>query len=521
MNKVPSLSLITLCLGLSSVISFSVDARDITIYYTNDLHAHVSPEIVPYVSKTRKVGGFAAISKIVKDAKSKNKDVFFFDAGDYFTGPYISTLTKGEAIVDILNTMPYDAVSVGNHEFDHGHENLVKQVSKLKFPVLLDNVFYSGTDNPLIKTPYTIIAKDGLKIGVIGMHGVSAFYEAIAAGVREGVDCRDPVPYVKKQLEELKGKVDITVLLAHEGVPGRQSSAGDDDVARALKTDVEMAKNLEGYGLNVLITGHAHKGTPEPIKVGDTLVVSTDAYTIELGKLELNWNPGTKKVENYNGKLITMYADTYQPDPETQEKIDEWSNKVKSITDKVVAYSPEILTRSYGESSTTGNLITDALMYKVPYADASFDNAGGIRSELPAGKITYGDILSMYPFNNDVMTIEISGRDLKSVMSHAADLKNGMLHVSKTVSFKYDSTKPLGKRIVSFKIKGKPIEDVKFYTVVVDSFIGNGGGGFTFTKGKNIKYIKNLKTDQVIVDYLKHVKNIKPDYTMRVDDISK
>lgn len=216
-----------------------------------------------------------------------------------------------------------------------------------------------------------------------------------------------------------------------------------------------------------------------------------------------------------------MYADTYQPDPETQEKIDEWNNKVKSITDKVVAYSPEILTRSYGESSTTGNLITDALMYKVPYADASFDNAGGIRSELPAGKITYGDILSMYPFNNDVMTIEISGSDLKSVMSHAADLKNGMLHVSKTVSFKYDSTKPLGKRIVSFKIKGKPIEDVKFYTVVVDSFIGNGGGGFAFTKGKNIKYIKNLKTDQVIVDYLKQVKNIKPDYTMRVDDISK
>ncbi|KAB0193696.1 bifunctional metallophosphatase/5'-nucleotidase, partial [Escherichia coli] len=131
---------------------------------------------------------------------------------------------------------------------------------------------------------YTIVEKDGFKIGVIGMHGVSAFYEAIAAGVREGIDCRDPIPYVKKQLEELKGKVDLTVLLAHEGVPGMQSSAGEADVARALKTDVDMAKSLEGYGLNVLITGHAHKGTPEPIKVGDTLVVSTDAYTIELGK---------------------------------------------------------------------------------------------------------------------------------------------------------------------------------------------------------------------------------------------
>ncbi len=140
MNKKFSISLLSLCIGLSSAISFSADARDITIYYTNDLHAHVTPEIIPYVSKTRPVGALRPSRKLSKMQKRK-KDVFFFDAGDYFTGPFISTLTKGEAIIDILNTMPYDAVSVGNHEFDHGHENLVKQLSKLQFPVLLDNVF--------------------------------------------------------------------------------------------------------------------------------------------------------------------------------------------------------------------------------------------------------------------------------------------------------------------------------------------------------------------------------------------
>lgn len=104
-----------------------------------------------------------------------------------------------------------------------------------------------------------------------------------------------PRSLYQKALKDLKGKVDLTVLLIHEGVPGMQSSAGEADVARALKTDVEMAKTLSGYGLDVLVTGHAHKGTPEPIKVGNTLVVSTDAYTIELGKLVLDWNPETKK----------------------------------------------------------------------------------------------------------------------------------------------------------------------------------------------------------------------------------
>lgn len=225
-------------------------------------------------------------------------------------------------------------------------------------------------------------------------------------------------------------------------------------------------------------------------------------------------------MDSYNGKLITMYADTYKPDPVTQAKIDEWDNKVKKITDEVVAHSPEVLTRSYGESAPTGNLITDALMATVPGADASFYNAGGIRTELPKGNITYGDVLSMYPFTNDVMSMEISGKDLKSIMSHAADLKNGMLHVSKTVQFKYDSTKPLGQRIVEFDIKGKPVEDNKLYTVALDSFIGKGGGGFTFTKGKNIKYI-GVQTAPALVNYMKQVNNIQPDHTMRVDDISK
>lgn len=515
-----SVSLVSLCLCVS-VISISADAKDITVYYTNDLHAHVTPEIIPYISTTRPVGGFAAISKIVKDAKKKEQDVFFFDAGDYFTGPYISTLTKGEAIVDILNTMPYDAVSVGNHEFDHGYKNLTTQLKRLRFPVLLDNVFYSGTNTPLIDKPYAIVEKNGFKIGVIGMHGVSAFYEAIAATAREGVDCRDPLPYVKKALTELKGQVDLTVLLAHEGVPGRQSSGGDDDVARALKTDIDMAEALKDYGLNILITGHAHKGTPEPIKAGETLIVSTDAYAIELGKLVLDWNPQTHKVDSYNGKLITMYADTWQPDPVTQAKVEEWNNKVKKITDEVVGHSPEVITRSYGESAPAGNLIADALMYKVSYADAAFYNAGGIRSELPKGNITYGDVLSMNPFTSDVMSMEISGKDLKAIMSHAADLKNGILHVSKTVQFKYDSTKPLGQRVVEFDIKGQPVNDDKIYTVAIDSFIGKGGGGFDFTKGKKVKYITNLKTPQAIVDYIKHLDNVIPDHTLRVDDISK
>ncbi|MGY6031156.1 5'-Nucleotidase C-terminal domain-containing protein [Phytobacter sp. AG2a] len=521
MKKKITLSYLAVCIGLTTAMApFTLHAKDVTIYYTNDMHGHVSPEIVPYVDKKRPIGGFATIAGVVNEAKKSENNVFFFDAGDYFTGPAISTLTKGEAIIDIMNTMPYDAVLVGNHEFDHGHDNLVTQLSKLKFPVLLNNIFYSKTNTPLIKTPYTIVERDGTKIGVIGAHGVSAFYEAVAAGVREGIEARDPVPYIKEAIAELKGKVDLVVLLIHEGVPARQSSFGSSDVARRLQEDIDMAGKLDG--VDVLITGHAHVGTPEPIKVNDTLVVSTDAYTIDMGKLVLDYNPTTKKVDGYNGKLITLYTDTYKADPVTQQKVDEWNEKLLKITQQVIGHSPEVLTRSYGESSPTGALITEALMYKVPEADIAFYNAGGIRADLPKGNITIGDVINMYPFTNDVMSMELTGKDLRSVMSHAADLKNGILQVSKEVSMKYDSTKPQGQRIVEFTIKGKPVKDSDVYTVALDSFIANGGGAFlAFKNGKNVKFVPGLQTSQAIIDYIKKMKDIAPDHTLRVDDISK
>ena len=141
---------------LLTIFSTSVMAQDVTIIYTNDLHAHVDSYKVPYVADgKRDIGGFANISTLVKQEKAKNKATFYFDAGDYFTGPYISSLTKGEAIIDIMNTMPFDAVSIGNHEFDHGWDNALRQLSKANFPVLLGNVYHKESEKPFWNKPYT------------------------------------------------------------------------------------------------------------------------------------------------------------------------------------------------------------------------------------------------------------------------------------------------------------------------------------------------------------------------------
>ncbi|MFV0262756.1 MAG: bifunctional metallophosphatase/5'-nucleotidase [Kluyvera sp.] len=505
--------------GILLALPLLASAKDVTIYYTNDLHAHVSPGKVPAVDKERAVGGFANIATIVNDAKKKSKDVFFFDAGDYFTGPYISTLTKGEAIIDIMNAMPFDAVSVGNHEFDHGVDNMVKQLSKANFPILLGNVFYTNSDKPVWDKPWTIVEKDGIKIGVIGVHQKFAFYDTVAAKAYAGSEARDEGPYIQKGLDALKGNVDIIVLLIHEGTPARQSSYGNKDVARMLQVDIDTAKKFKG--IDVLITGHAHVGTPEPIKVNNTLVVSTDAYGTDIGKLVLDFNPQTKKIDGYNGKLITVFADEYKPDPKVQAKIDEWNTKLKSITDQVIGSATAPFTRAYGESSPVGNVVLDAMMAKAPDAVAGFQNSGGMRADFPQGNLKYGDVITTFPFNNELVEMDLTGKDLTSLMIHATNLSNGVLQVSKGVHVEYDSKKPLGERVIKFTINNQPIDPTKTYRIVTHSFCATGGDGFeAFLNGKNVKTISGTTSAESIIDYVKTHSPLTPDLDMRVIDVS-
>jgi 2',3'-cyclic-nucleotide 2'-phosphodiesterase (5'-nucleotidase family) len=478
-------------------------AQNVTIIYTNDLHAHVEPYKVPYIADgKRDVGGFANISTFVKQEKLLNKATFYFDAGDYFTGPYISSLTKGKAIIDIMNTMSVDAASVGNHEFDHGWDNTLLQFSQAKFPILLGNVFYQHSDMPFWNKPYTILEKNGVKIGVIGLHGVFAFDDTVSAPMRQGIEARDEVKYLQRYLDEIRSKVDITVALMHEGFPARQSSLGNTDVRRALDKDIQTAKQVKG--LDILITGHAHVGTPEPIKVGNTLVLSTDSGGIDIGKLVLDVNTQTHRHNVENFELKTLYADEWKPDPQTQNVIDGWNKKLSSVVQQKVGETPITLTRAYGESSSLGNLFTDAMLAAAPDAQIALTNSGGLRADLNAGPITLGDIISAFPFPNELTVMDLSGKSLRSLMEHSASLTNGVLQMSKGAEMRYDPKKPVGQRVVSLTLNGKQIVDSTVYRVATNGFLAPGGDGFApFTEGKNKQVKGGYNLSDAVIDYLK------------------
>lgn len=509
--------------GILLALPFWASAKDVTLIYTNDLHAHVEPYKVPWIADgKRDVGGWANITTLVKEEKSKSKATWFFDAGDYFTGPYISSLTKGKAIIDIMNTMPFDAVTIGNHEFDHGWDNTLLQLSQAKFPVVQGNIFYQNSSKLFWDKPYTIIEKDGVKIGVIGLHGVFAFNDTVSAATRVGIEARDEIKWLQSYLDELKGKVDLTVLLVHEGTPARQSSMGGTDVRRALDKDIQTASQVKG--LDILITGHAHVGTPEPIKVGNTLILSTDSGGIDVGKLVLDYTqPHQFTIKNF--ELKTLYADEWKPDPQTKRVIDGWNKKLDEEVQQTVAQSPVELTRAYGESASLGNLAADALLAAAGKdTQLALTNSGGIRDEIPSGAITMGSIISAFPFPNELATMDLTGKQLRALMEHSASLSNGVLQVSKGLEMKYDSSKPIGQRVVVLTLNGKPIEDATVYHIATQSFLADGGDGFTtFTEGKARNTTGGYNVSNAVIDYFK-AGNIITDEQLndkRVADVKK
>lgn len=470
------------------------------LLYTNDLHAHVEPHRVGWVSETRNVGGFANIATLVKREKAKNPNTLYVDAGDYFTGPYISSLTKGEAIIDVLNTIPLDAATVGNHEFDHGWENVPIQFEKANFPIINGNIFVKSTNQLVWNVPYRIVTLNGIRIGIIGLHGKFAFYDTTSDEMIKGVECRDEEEYLRYYIDTLKGRTDLILLLVHQGIPGRQSTTGSTDVARNLQKDIELAQRVPG--IDILVTGHAHQGTKEPLISNGTIIVSTDALGIELGKLELTYDRKKDKIVYFKNHLDYVFDDEVKDDSLTLATIQKWKFKLKDITDQKISYTPSPLTRSYGEESLLGNLTSDAIKEAYPEIDLAVTNSGALRQDIPAGDITLGSLISAFPFPNTVVICEVTGAQLLQLLDHAASLTNGILQVSAGVNFTYIPTQESGKRVIDITLHGKKIESNKRYKVATSNFVADGGDGYgIFKQSINIQRTPD-EIVQVMARYL-------------------
>lgn len=471
--------------------------KEITLFYTNDFHSAFDPIPAYWIKGSPKLGGAAQLATMINQLRKKEKTSFLFDAGDMFTG-MLSNVSEGEILMEMMMSMKYDAMGIGNHEFDYGSKNFTKQMNRVPFPVLGDNIFYKGTDIAYSR-PYTIIEKNGIRLGVIGIIGIDAFSVLWQEGSQD-LEFRDPIPITKKIVEELKPQVDIIVVLAHQGKTGPQQTDAEarPEVQRDFDEDIRFCKEVAG--IDVYIGGHAHRGIEIPYKepTNGSLIVQTYGYGTRVGYLKLHVKEG--KIVSYKGELLKVWSDQYKPDAGVLAKINAYKKKAAPQISQPLGTIKKRLVRDYRKESSLGSFVADVFR-QAGNADIGFQNAGGLRSDIPAGTVTNGNVLDALPFFNKLSVMEMTGKQIKEVLEQSFSLERGMMQVSGLTAW-YDMSRPIGQRLVKLNIGDQPVNDEKTYKVATNSFIADGGDLYTtFHDLKKTNSEKSISS--FVIDYIR------------------
>lgn len=463
-------------LALSVAASVAVQATDkkVTLLFTNDVESAYDPIPAFWLNDLERIGGIAEMTTLVNEIRATNHRTFLFDSGDIFTGA-LAKATQGALAFDLMAIIGYDALGIGNHEFEYGVEVFGWQKNRAPFPVLSANMFYKGTDHPFAQA-HTIIERGGVRIGVVGIMGRDAVSAIIPAFIAP-LDVKDEAVAVQKSVDAIRDEVDIVVLLAHQGktAPMQTDAETDPRTQRDIDADIRLAGAVRG--VDVLFAGHADAGTPKPVIHPDTgtIIMQTYGQATHLGFLELTLGDDGA-IKRHDGKLIPVDAVKYAPDPLVRDRIESARAKFPELFE-VIGRSGAYMNRKYMEESALGNLFADIFREKAG-TDIAFIHPGSLRKDLPAGEIRRVDVLDVYPFIDHVLTMELNGRQIKDLIEQSLTFERGLLEIS-GFEVTYDRSKPEGQRVLAMSRNGKPIEPDDVFTAGAPTIIANGADLFT------------------------------------------
>ena len=444
---------------------------EVTLLFTNDVESAYEPIPAYWLDDMERIGGIAHMTTLIEELRQSEPRVLLFDSGDIFTGA-LAKLTEGKLAFELMITMGYDAMAIGNHEFEYGHDILEWEKNRASFPVLGANMFYKETSHPFAQA-HTIIEKDGVRIGVIGIMGQDAA-TAIIPSYIEPIDVIEPKVAVQKSVDALRDQVDLVVLLTHQGktAPMQTDAESDPRLQRDIDADIALAGAVEG--IDVLFAGHADAGTPEPVVHPDTgtIIMQTYGQGTHLGYLKLALQAETGEILEHEGKLIPVDPDRWSADARITSKLARYRDAYPELRE-TVGQTAARMNRRYIEESDVGNLFSDAFVANSG-ADIGLLHNGSLRKDLPGGDVLLVDLLDTYPFVDDVNVKEFNGAQLRQIFEQSLTLERGLLQVS-GVEITYDLSRAEGERLLSLERNGREIADDERFTIAAPGFLTEGG----------------------------------------------
>jgi 2',3'-cyclic-nucleotide 2'-phosphodiesterase (5'-nucleotidase family) len=475
----------------------------LTFIHVNDFHGHLLSTIDKSISDTRPVGGAARLARMIEDERARNPEgTLLLSAGDMFQGTSISNLFRGQSVMAVMNYLKFDAMAIGNHEFDWGQAILNQLAESAGFPFLAANIQDTQHKNPVWAKPFVVLEKRRLKIAVVGLTTPETPYSTKPDNV-SGFTFQEPEQALPQLIRELRSSgADLVVLLSHSG----------------LDADRKIAESVSG--IDVIVGGHSHTAVAHPLRIGETIIVQAGSNGAYLGVLQLKVDSSTRKVIDYTreNELRTAFADPDNPvDSSVAEIVDRFNNQVKAEFAREVGETSVDLKRSSREESNVGNLICDALR-ESSGADIAVHNSGGIRTDIPKGKITLEQVYSLLPFDNNLIVMDLTGDQVKQILEQNTSPEHKILQIS-GMTVQYDLSRPPGARVIGAQIANKPLDPGKTYRVATNDFLAAGGDQYsTFKNGKNIVSGDLLR--DVFAGYLSRHSPVHPEIEKRIVFVS-
>lgn len=399
--------------------------RTLLILHTNDLHSHLEPG---------EEGGLARIAGYVEGVRARRNDVLLLDAGDAVAGTPVSSLFEGRPVFTVMNVMGYDAMTLGNHEFDYGWPLVDEYAEIAAFPLLCANV-RAPDGRRFGDAPFRVFTVNGIRVGVVGLV-TDTTPEITAGGTVTGCEFEPPAGALARILPDVERESDIVVVLSHLG----------------LEQDKALAAAVPG--IDVIVGGHSHSEVLQPLSVGATIVAQAYRYGARVGRLDLEVDVTRGVVVSCRGELIAV-DDNLPSSPAVRAAVAAWEEPVRDRVDVVIGRAD----RDWSKAELATPI--EAIYRERLGTDLGYHNRGGIRATVPAGDVTIRRIWNVLPFENTLVTLSVRGANLpRPLLEQTPDHDPDRVYTVATNSFvaaHLDRYFPAG--VESVEDSGVPMRD--------------------------------------------------------------
>ena len=536
MHRTLKLALVALLLLAAGQPARTAERAWVTILETTDLHGNLLP--VDYYSNETDQRGLAKVATLIRAARAQNPTgTLLLDSGDVIQGSPLAYVhntrnnTPPDPMMSAMNALGYDALAVGNHEYNFGLAVLEKARREATFPWLSANTYQTGT-NESYHRPYLVKVLNGVRVGVLGLTtpGVPSWENVENF---RGVEFREPLAEAKKWVPILRQqeRVDLVVVSMHMGLE-EDLATGVATPGQVLHENQALAIARQVPGVDLILMGHTHTEVPG-VTVNGVLLAQANLWGRHLARADFYFEKGDagESAGKWRGvarqsRTIPVTAQT-AVDPEIAKIAEPYDRDARDWLSRPIGESAEELTADNARFRDTALLdLVHRVQMDVGKADVSMAAIFNVRARVPKGTVSVRDIAGLYIYENTLVVVEVTGAQLQAALEHSAKffkayepgrtpeqlvdqrIPDYNFDQAEGVTYDLDITRPVGERIRNLRFRGQPVTPTQTFRLATNNYRVNGGGGYTMFKDAKVLVRSSQEIREMIIDWVEQHKQV-------------